>query len=75
MSSLSLPDVVHDAQSGATYYSVRIALPADEVHRLGSLRLIPGMPAEIFLETESRTMLSYLFKPLTDQLSRTFREP
>ena len=68
-------DVVHDAQSGATYYSVRIALPADEVHRLGSLRLIPGMPAEIFLETESRTMLSYLFKPLTDQLSRTFREP
>ena len=68
-------DVVRDAQSGATYYSVRIALPADEVHRLGSLHLIPGMPAEIFLETKSRTMLSYLFKPLTDQLSRTFREP
>jgi HlyD family secretion protein len=68
-------DVVRDAQSGATYYSVRIALPADEVRRLVSLRLIPGMPAEIFLETESRTMLSYLFKPLTDQLSRTFREP
>jgi HlyD family secretion protein len=68
-------DVVHDAQSGASYYSVRIALPADEVHRLGSLHLIPGMPAEIFLEAKSRTMLSYLFKPLTDQLSRTFREP
>jgi HlyD family secretion protein len=68
-------DVVHDTQSGASYYSVRIALPADEVHRLGSLHLIPGMPAEIFLEAKSRTMLSYLFKPLTDQLSRTFREP
>ena len=63
-----------DTQSGATYYDVRIALPADEVRRLGSLRLIPGMPAELFLETESRTMLSYLFKPLTDQLSRMFRE-
>jgi len=67
-------DIVRDAQSGATYYSVRIALPVDEVRRLGSLRLIPGMPAEVFLETESRTMLSYLFKPLTDQLSRMFRE-
>jgi HlyD family secretion protein len=32
------------------------------------------MPAEIFLESESRTMLSYLFKPVTDQLSRMFRE-
>jgi len=67
-------DIVRDTQSGATYYDVRIALPADEVRRLGSLRLIPGMPAELFLETESRTMLSYLFKPLTDQLSRMFRE-
>src|SRR5262249_13994968 len=67
-------DVVRDAQSGAAYYSVRIALPVDEGGRLGSLRLIPGMPAEVFLETESRTMLSYLFKPLTDQLSRMFRE-
>jgi len=67
-------DIVRDTQSGATYYDVRIALPADEVRRLGSLRLIPGMPAEVFLETESRTMLSYLFKPLTDQLSRMFRE-
>jgi HlyD family secretion protein len=67
-------DIVRDPQSGATYYSVRIALPADEVRRLGDLRLIPGMPAEVFLETESRTMLSYLFKPLTDQLLRMFRE-
>jgi HlyD family secretion protein len=75
MVELVSADVVRDPQSGASYYSVRIALPVEEVHRLGSLRLIPGMPAEIFLETESRTMLSYLFKPLTDQLSRTFREP
>jgi HlyD family secretion protein len=32
------------------------------------------MPAEAFLQTESRTMLSYLFKPVTDQLTRMFRE-
>jgi HlyD family secretion protein len=32
------------------------------------------MPAEVFLQTRSRTMLSYLFKPITDQLSRMFRE-
>jgi HlyD family secretion protein len=67
-------DVTRDAQSGATFYSLRIALSADEPHRIGSLQLHPGMPAEVFLETGSRTMLSYLFKPLADQMRRMFRE-
>jgi HlyD family secretion protein len=66
------PDLVHD-QSGA-YYDVRISLKQEEIQRLGDLKLTPGMPAEVFLQTKSRTMLSYLFKPITDQLSRMFRE-
>jgi len=67
-------DLVHDAQSNAPYFDVRITLPPEEVRRLGTLQLVPGMPAEVFLQSESRTMLSYLFKPITDQLSRMFRE-
>jgi HlyD family secretion protein len=67
-------DVIHDAQSGASYYRLRIALAPEALHRLDSLHLVPGMPAEVFLETESRTMLSYLFKPFVDQLLRIFRE-
>jgi len=67
-------DIVHDAQSGASYYRLRIALSAEALHRVGNLHLVPGMPAEVFLETEGRTMLSYLFKPLTDQLLRAFPE-
>ena len=68
------PDLVRDPPSGGGFYDVRIGLSQDEVRRLGNLQLVPGMPAEVFLETESRTMLSYLFKPMTDQLSRMFRE-
>lgn len=67
-------DLVRDSQSSAPYYDLRIALPPEQVRRLGKLQLVPGMPAEAFLETNSRTMLSYLFKPMTDQLSRMFRE-
>jgi HlyD family secretion protein len=67
-------DLVRDTQSGAVYYDVRIILPPSEVNRLGKLQLVPGMPAEVFLQTGDRTMLSYLFKPITDQLSRMFRE-
>jgi HlyD family secretion protein len=67
-------DIVLDPRSSAAYYDVRIDLPPEEVRRLGTLQLVPGMPAEIFLLTQNRTMLSYLFKPMTDQLSRMFRE-
>ena len=39
-----------------------------------NVKLIPGMPVEAFVQTGDRTMLSYLMKPLSDQLMRSFRE-
>lgn len=69
-------DLTQDAQSKSTsYYTVRVSLTAGELHRLGNLQLVSGMPAELFLQTGSRTMMSYLLKPITDQLKRTFSEP
>jgi HlyD family secretion protein len=38
------------------------------------VKLTPGMPVEAFIQTGNRTMLSYLVKPLHDQLKRAFRE-
>jgi len=32
------------------------------------------MPATVFIQTGTRTALSYLLKPLMDQIARTFRE-
>ena len=32
------------------------------------------MPAEAFIRTGERSPISYLLQPLTDQISRTFRE-
>ena len=56
------------------YYLVRVSLPEQEVARLKELRLVPGMPAEIFIRTHERTALEYLLKPLNEQVSRAFRE-
>jgi HlyD family secretion protein len=67
-------DASRDPQSGATHYTVRIALPDSELRRLDGLRLLPGMPADAFLETGSRSMVSYLLRPITDQMQRAFRE-
>ena len=67
-------DTTKDAQSNATYYTVRISLAGNELARLGGRQLVSGMPAEVFVQTGSRTMMSYLFKPINDQLHRMFRE-
>jgi HlyD family secretion protein len=61
-------------QPAQAYYTVRTALPAEEVARLKDLRLVPGMPVEAFIQTYARTPLEYLLKPLHDQMARTFRE-
>jgi len=61
-------------QAGQAYYLVRVSLPEEEVRRLVNLRLVPGMPAEAFIQTYARTPIQYLLKPLHDQIARTFRE-
>jgi HlyD family secretion protein len=67
-------DTSTDQRTGQTYYLVRIAMTPEEIARLGSVKLTPGMPVEAFIQTGQRTMLSYLVKPLHDQLMRAFRE-
>jgi HlyD family secretion protein len=67
-------DTTTDQRTGQSYYLVRIAMPAQELKRLGDVKLTPGMPVEAFIETGERTMMSYLIKPLHDQLMRAFRE-
>ena len=67
------PDLIEDQKAGVAYYAVRIALSEASLKQAGPLELKPGMPAEVFLKTGDRTVLSYLLKPLTDQASRAFR--
>jgi hypothetical protein len=38
------------------------------------LKLKPGMPADVFIQTRTRSPLSYLLQPLSDQMARSFRE-
>jgi HlyD family secretion protein len=68
------PDVTTDQRTGQSYYTIRVSMPPDEIARLGEAKLIPGMPVEAFVQTGDRTVLSYLMKPLHDQLMRAFRE-
>lgn len=67
-------DVTSDQRTGQNFYTVRISIPPDELARLGNVKLLPGMPAEVFAKTYDRSVLSYFTKPLSDQIVRAFRE-
>ncbi|WP_313606846.1 HlyD family type I secretion periplasmic adaptor subunit [Rhizobium sp.] len=68
------PDVVTDQRTGMNYYSVRVKPTAESLSQLKGLALYPGMPAEVFIRVADRTVISYLTKPIIDQMNHTFRE-
>jgi HlyD family secretion protein len=68
------PTSVVDEKSGFTFYRVGIEIGDAELKRLGDKILVPGMPVETVIPTSERTVLEYLLKPLTDNLTHVFRE-
>ena len=68
------PDIVTEQRSGATFYTVRIELGPDQIRRLGGMPILPGMPVEAFIKTGDRRVFDMLLKPITDQLSRAYRQ-
>ncbi|WP_374305601.1 HlyD family type I secretion periplasmic adaptor subunit [Ferrovibrio sp.] len=67
-------DATVDQKTGASFYLARLQFDRDALPADLRDRLVPGMPAEVYVQTGQRSVLSYFLKPLTDQLARTFRE-
>ena len=68
------PDLTRDQITGDIYFTARISMPDAERAKLGTNKLQPGIPVEVHITTEERTALSYLVKPMADQINRAFRE-
>jgi HlyD family type I secretion membrane fusion protein len=66
-------DRVVDERTGAAHYVARVRIEPGQMSRLGAA-VRPGMPVEAFISTGDRSLLSYLTKPLTDQIARSFTE-
>ncbi|MEM7766699.1 MAG: HlyD family type I secretion periplasmic adaptor subunit [Pseudomonadota bacterium] len=66
-------DAITDDASGLQFYEAIVEWPR-EAPEAARFDLLPGMPVEAMVKTESRNVLSYLVKPFQDAMSRTFRE-
>ena len=56
------------------YFRAQIALDDVEGAAAAGVALQPGLPASVHIATESRSLFSYLFSPISDAFSRSFRE-
>ncbi|HDZ75649.1 MAG TPA: HlyD family type I secretion periplasmic adaptor subunit [Aurantimonas coralicida] len=69
-------DTVSDPRAGKSgdVYIARIALAKDQIDRVSQLTITPGMPADVFIQTATRTFFDYVTKPVRDSMERAFLE-
>lgn len=67
-------DLIKDQQRQLSYFSARINVEDKSTCLTDAKVLKPGMPAEVHISTDEHSVWSYLLKPLTDQMSRAFRQ-
>ena len=71
--SISADSLVED-RSGNSYYLAKVEVDPDDLAQLQDVRLIPGMPADVMILNGEQTFLDYILRPLTDSVTRSFRE-
>jgi len=67
-------DRLTDDLTGADYFLARIEITGKLDEALGGAELLPGMQAEVMIQTGERTPLDYLISPVSKSLKRAMRE-
>lgn len=67
-------DRLTNKENGASYYLARVAVTEAGYKALGNLALVPGMPAEVLINTGARTLVQYLMQPATNAFARSLIE-
>lgn len=70
-------DALTKSDTGESYYLTKVSVEPEELERLkqySDVHLVPGMPVEVLIKTQERTMLDYLVDPIIKSMRRSFRE-
>jgi multidrug efflux pump subunit AcrA (membrane-fusion protein) len=69
------PDIVINDQSKESYFLARIAISKKDLKKLkNKVELYPGMPAQVFIITGSRSLIAYMFTPISESSYKAFRD-
>lgn len=67
-------DRLVEERSGMPYYQAQVELMPESYAKLKGFDLLPGMPAEVFINTGERTVFEYLMQPISNAFARAFIE-
>nr|WP_217346622.1 HlyD family type I secretion periplasmic adaptor subunit [Noviherbaspirillum sp. L7-7A]MBV0881090.1 HlyD family type I secretion periplasmic adaptor subunit [Noviherbaspirillum sp. L7-7A] len=67
-------DRLVDRATNVPYYTALVEADPASLASAGDLKLLAGMPAEVYVKGEERTPLQYLAEPVTQVLRRAARE-
>jgi HlyD family type I secretion membrane fusion protein len=67
-------DVTTDQQSRQSFYRAYITIDQEQLDRLPSVFLVPGMPVEGHIQTGQRSFWRYMTQPIRDSMARAFHE-
>lgn len=56
------------------YYKIQVEITPEGEKMLGENKIRAGMPADVFVKTGERTLLSYMLKPIFDRFHSALRE-
>ena len=67
-------DRVDDDKAGTSYYSAKIEVDRAQLKALDNVKLYPGMPVEVMILGNERTVFDYLLGPVNRTFARAMRE-
>ena len=67
-------DNLIDPITGSAYFNIEISIADAQLSKLQGQALIPGMPADVFIQTQKRSVFDYLTSPLKDTFKKTMRD-
>lgn len=67
-------DRIVDEKSGMAFYRVKASVTPEGKKLLKDLKVVPGMPVELFVKTGERTLMNYLLKPVMDRAKTALSE-
>ena len=67
-------DRLVDKRTDQPYYAAKIRVQDPRIAEIDGIRIIPGMPAQVFIKTGRGTVALYALKPLLDSFNNAFHE-
>ena len=68
-------DSLVNEQTGQEYFAATISIDSTELASLvAEVNLYPGMPVQVFVMAQGRSLLNYLIAPFIDAAYQAFRE-